>query len=237
MNTIINNALNRWAGINILCYFAVAVCLFSLSSWSFITIALTLIVQAILMLVLLYYKKWRSLTITMIAGFVVYGGVTLWFISIFSIFYPYDNFSDDLDIPPGIAISEPKGQWSDNVRPDSILKLKRTKADFELYNGMQPGIYEYDVWLPKIDSGTVYLKMYEVTQNYRLSKHDVKETEVRVGNTTDSLLRFGTKDDFMISEGDWGEPYAARFEIWYRPDHGKERKLLQKNYKLEGWQR
>jgi hypothetical protein len=43
---------------------------------------------------------------------------------------------------------------------------------------------------------------------------------------------------FTIYEGDWGKPYSARFEIWFIPDNGgKERKLVEKNYKVEGWQR
>jgi hypothetical protein len=39
-----------------------------------------------------------------------------------------------------------------------------------------------------------------------------------------------------IYEGDWGKPYAARFEVWFKPDNGgNEQKLFQKNYKIEGW--
>ena len=42
----------------------------------------------------------------------------------------------------------------------------------------------------------------------------------------------------MIGEGDWGKYYAARFEVWFDPDSGApERKLLEKNFKIEGWQR
>jgi hypothetical protein len=42
----------------------------------------------------------------------------------------------------------------------------------------------------------------------------------------------------MIYEGDWGKPYAARFEVWFTPDAGgPERKLAERIFKIEGWQR
>ncbi len=35
-----------------------------------------------------------------------------------------------------------------------------------------------------------------------------------------------------------GQPYAARFELWFVPDSGQgERKLLERIFKIEGWQR
>jgi hypothetical protein len=58
-----------------------------------------------------------------------------------------------------------------------------------------------------------------------------------VDNPTDTLSRFNTEESFTIYEGDWGNPYAARFEVWYRPNKGEERKLKSKNFKIEGWQR
>ncbi len=110
--------------------------------------------------------------------------------------------------------------------------------DFELFHSFQPGLYEYEIWLGKIDSGTVFLKVYEITKNDRLSKDRLtNRSSIRVENSTDEIKKFGTQDHFTIYEGDWGKPYAARFEVWYQPDKGKERKLTEKNYKIEGWQR
>ena len=42
---------------------------------------------------------------------------------------------------------------------------------------------------------------------------------------------------FTVYEGDWGHPYAARFELWFRNENGHETKLAKKNYKIEGWMR
>jgi hypothetical protein len=56
--------------------------------------------------------------------------------------------------------------------------------------------------------------------------------------STEPAERFGTKAGFTIYEGDWGKPYAARFEVWFKPDSGKtERKLAERIFKIEGWQR
>jgi hypothetical protein len=50
--------------------------------------------------------------------------------------------------------------------------------------------------------------------------------------------RFGAKAGFTVYEGDWGKPYAARFEVWFEPDSGKgQRKLSERVFKIEGWQR
>jgi hypothetical protein len=49
---------------------------------------------------------------------------------------------------------------------------------------------------------------------------------------------FLSNTTFTIYEGDWGKPYAARFEVWFVPDSGKpERKLMQQVFRIEGWQR
>ena len=85
-----------------------------------------------------------------------------------------DHYADNLIIPDNIEIYKPKGDgW--NIRPDSILEVDREKIDFELYKSFQPGLYEYDLWIGKINSGAVYLKVYEITQNDRLSKDRLTE--------------------------------------------------------------
>ena len=100
-------------------------------------------------------------------------------------------------------------------------------------------MYEYDFWTGKIENGTIYLKAFEITQEYSLSEDRLPESSlVKIYNPTDSIMRFGTTSNFTIYEGDWGQPYAARFEVWFRPDYGtEERKLFTKNYKIEGWMR
>jgi hypothetical protein len=108
-----------------------------------------------------------------------------------------------------------------------------------LYKGMQPGIYETEVWINPGEPGTVYLEAFEVTHCTPLSVHDVRKySNERVGWSDDPDELFYSNSNITIYEGDWGQPYAARFELWFVPDSGQpERKLLERVFKIEGWQR
>lgn len=150
-----------------------------------------------------------------------------------------DRWADNLKIPTNIQVDTPIDLLNDDKRPDSVLALTKSATDFQLYNSFQPGLYQFDFWTGKIEDGTIYLKAFEITQEYALSSSRLpKTTAVKIYNTTDRIVRFGTTSHFTIYEGDWGKPYAARFEVWFKPDSGgAERKLFVKNYKIEGWQR
>ncbi|MXV39325.1 hypothetical protein GO491_11670 [Flavobacteriaceae bacterium Ap0902] len=148
----------------------------------------------------------------------VVGFIGLYFVSFFLMFYPYDFYADYLKIPNNIELNIPKGETFGNTesieqKPNKIPKNK----DFELYNSFQPGLYTYDIWLSKIDSGKIFLKVYEITKNDRLSESRlIKRSEIIVEHSNDSLQKYSAKYHFTIYEGDWGKPYAARFEVWYK---------------------
>lgn len=185
-------------------------------------------------------RKW-------LIGFLSLGiyGVTMFLFSVFS-FAMYitklkgaDNFAENLKIPSNIPINIPVNLYFDKQRPDSLANKVMNSTDFQLYNSFQPGLYEYDFWIGKIEKGTIYLKVFEITQEYALSANNLPQTSsIKIYNPTDSVMKFGTSSHFTIYEGEWGQPYAARFEIWYKPDNGwKKRKLFSKNYIIEGWMR
>lgn len=150
-----------------------------------------------------------------------------------------DEWANNLQIPTNIQLNEPVDLDFGKNKPDSITNRAVKQTDFQLYNSFQPGLYEFDFWTNKIESGTIYLKAFEITQEYALSTDRLPMTSlVKVYNPTDSIKKFGTTSHFTIYEGDWGQPYAARFEIWFKPGNGgQERKLFSKNYKIEGWMR
>lgn len=110
---------------------------------------------------------------------------------------------------------------------------------FRLLTGMQPGIYSVVYMLNSGEPGTVYLKAFEVTNGTALSVERLEEkSKTRMTWSADSSERFSAKAGFTIYEGDWGKPYAARFEVWFAPDSGEpERKLAERVFKIEGWQR
>ncbi|MFH6933803.1 hypothetical protein [Flavobacterium sp. FlaQc-30] len=154
-----------------------------------------------------------------------------------------DTWADNLTIPKNIPINNPIDldyhANFESQRPDSITNKVVTKTEFQLYNSFQPGLYEYDFWIGKIENGIIYLKAFEITQNESLSVKELKKrSSIKISNPSNNIKKFGTVGDFTIYEGDWGKPYAARFEVWFKPDNGeKERKLFSKNYKIEGWMR
>ena len=117
--------------------------------------------------------------------------------------------------------------------------ITRGFPSLDLRNGMQPGIYESRIRVNPCEPGRIYLKAFEVTKGTPLSQTSLKEQSNEwVGWSSDPDELFLSNTDFTIYEGDWGKPYAARFEVWFQPDSGApERKLLEKVYKIEGWQR
>lgn len=110
---------------------------------------------------------------------------------------------------------------------------------FRLVKGFQPGIYGVEYSLNPGEPGLVYLKAFEVTQGTPLSVDRVMSSSAtRMAWSSIPTDRFGAKSGFTIYEGDWGKPYAARFEVWFRPDAGApERKLAERIFRIEGWQR
>lgn len=116
---------------------------------------------------------------------------------------------------------------------------KRGLEEFTLRDGMQPGIYNLTLRLNPGEPGVTYLKAYEVTKGTRLSEGRLYgSSNERIGWSQDSEEKFLYENEFTIYEGDWGKPYAARIEVWFKPDSGKpERKLAERICKIEGWQR
>ena len=150
-----------------------------------------------------------------------------------------DTWPHNLKIPTNIQIDNPTDISVDEEKKDFLTNKIVKKTEFQLYNSLQTGLYEYDFWIGKIERGTIYLKAFEITQNVELSSNRLNEsTSIRVYNPSDKIIKFESISHFTIYEGDWGDPYAARFEVWFKPDYGrKDRKLYSKNYKIEGWMR
>ena len=110
---------------------------------------------------------------------------------------------------------------------------------FRLLIGMQPGMYGVVYTLNPGEPGAVYLKAFEVTKGTPLSVDRLEAaSKTRMAWSAEPSERFGAQAGFTIYEGDWGKPYAARLEVWFKPDAGKtERKLAERTFKIEGWQR
>ncbi len=171
-----------------------------------------------------------------IAGTLIIGGVSFLFLSLFLFLYPFDFFADNLTVPKNVEFQKPIPLYQN----DTVKSEKVYNTDFILYDGMQPGIYKYDIYLNQIEKGKVYLKVYEITQNQILSEEDIENSSsIDVYNPTPELKKFKLKDDFTVYEGNWDQFYGSRIEVWFKPNsmNRPERKLLTKNYIIQGWQR
>jgi hypothetical protein len=117
--------------------------------------------------------------------------------------------------------------------------ITRGAPSLELSSSFQPGIYDVFIRANPGEPGMVYLKAFEVTRGTPLSADRLTEKSNEwIGWSGDPSEQFFSNTNITIYEGDWGKPYAARFEVWFKPDSGAtERKLFEKIYKIEGWQR
>ena len=150
-----------------------------------------------------------------------------------------DHWADNLKVPSDIYTEHPLNLTEEDKRPAKMQSVTKTKPDLQLYNAFQPGLYEYDFWMGKCEKGTVYLKAFEITKGTELSSGRLPaRSSVKIFNPNNQIKRFSSTVYFTIREGDWRKPYAARFEVWFKPDtKGQELKLLSKNYVIEGWQK
>ena len=126
--------------------------------------------------------------------------------------------------------------WRDKLPRDSV---RIGKPELILRDGMQGGIYEAEIWCNPGEKGMVYLKAFEITQGTQLSAKRLKQcSNCMSGWSGKPDEMFASTMEITIYEGEWEQFYGARFEIWFKPDADKpERKLFEKNYKIQGWQR
>ena len=130
-------------------------------------------------------------------------------------------------------------KWTTIQNSIANIQSPPAKPTIKLWNSFQPGIYESEIWANPKEPGMIYLKAYEVTHNTLLSDERLREySNEWIGWSDNPKQLFLSNTNFTIYEGDWGKPYAARFEVRFVPDSGQpERKLMQRVFKIEGWQR
>lgn len=95
-------------------------------------------------------------------------------------------------------------------------------------------MYEYHTTYHPDKSGLFFIKAFEVISNDRLSENHINfESKLEVTDL-DKPLYSGA---FVIYEGSWGDKYAARIELWHKPQGEAAYQVMQKNYVVEGWMR
>jgi hypothetical protein len=113
------------------------------------------------------------------------------------------------------------------------------EPEIQLAKGMQGGIYQVRAFVNSGESGRAYLKVFEATRNTPLSAERIKPRSIsRIGWSTNLNEKYRYQSEITVYEGDWGNFYPGRFELWFIPDSGKaERKLVDRIFRIEGWMR
>lgn len=107
---------------------------------------------------------------------------------------------------------------------------------FELIEVGQ-GMYRAIVRVNPGQPGKIFMRVYEITRNQPLSEKLVKSSSAEWSGFSDNPdEKIIYMPNILIEEGDAGKEYAARFEVHFQPDDGTaERKLLERNYIIEGF--
>ncbi len=133
--------------------------------------------------------------------------------------------------------AKPTWETAEAILPEGFVVTG--PPSMTLWNAFQGGIYNAEIRCNPGEPGMIYLKAFEITKGTRLSSDSLKERASEwIGWSNDPTEQFLSEVHFTIYEGDWGQYYGARFEVWFVPESGKsERKLLESNWKIEGWMR
>ena len=143
-----------------------------------------------------------------------------------------DDFGKKHSIPEGLEYCIP---FEEHADPAIVIDRD---GSLQIWNGLQGGIYKYDFYYGPLPAGEIYLRCYEATENIRLSADRIDESSKVAIDTISSFSKIVDQQEFTIYEGDWGDYYAARIEVWHKDAKtGRETKLMQKVYRVEGWMR
>jgi hypothetical protein len=210
--------------------------LWGLTSALFIVFVVLLVVQGIIFIYCLCKKEWWQSVGSAI-------GCIVCFIAFYIISFIYlivsssqpDPFGKEHPIPEGMEYEIP---LNENAHVEVIVDGFSEKECLQVWNDFQGGLYQYSFYYPELPDGDVFLRCFEVTENIELSTSRLrKASTVKVIDHTEFGM-IADKQNFTIYEGDWGDYYVARIEVWYKNARtGKETKLLEKIYRVEGWMR
>ena len=180
-------------------------------------------------------KKWLESILSFISSVIIIIAFT-YISAVMALYGPAeDDFGRNHPIPEGQDYSIPLDMESQQTASVDSLN---TDSYLQIQNDFQGGIYLYDFHYGALPAGDIYLKCYEVTENLPLSAESIlAESKVSIERST-SFTRLVSKQRFRIYEGEWGDYYAARIEVWHRDaDTQQEQKLYEKIYRVEGWMR
>ena len=146
-----------------------------------------------------------------------------------------DKKVDSVIIPTGVNYEKPIDYLSQR-QIDSIEKMPVDTNKILVVGSGYSG-YDFYMWFKPREKGELYIKAYAEINNIRLSKQKL------TNRTKNNILKPSNKyklykGNSVIYEGRLGKYYPARFELWFKSEKtGKERKVAEKIYLIDGWER
>ena len=202
-----------------------------------ISVPLTFVALITSWIFLLIFKKWWRFLLSLILGALT----LIFFLYILMIGFELafnpgpDNFGKEHTIPAQQDYNLPLLEGEELPHP---IDSTATNTWLQIWNDVQGGMYTYDFHHPALEEGWIYLRCYEATENIPLSPDRISATSMVATPSTTSFSKLVEGQRFTIYAGDWGDYYAARIEVWHKDANtGKERKLMEKVYRVEGWVR
>jgi len=205
--------------------------------WLGVLVGITILVSWVILLI---NKQWKKCLYSFLITILAICALSIP-VGIISLYAPSsDNFGRRHKIPDGIEYNIPFDEYSDST---VVIDSLDTDTYLQIRNDIQGGIYRYDFYYGPLPAGELFLRCYEVTKNIQLSAKTawgdrIYESSKVAIDSTSSFSKKVNQQRFTIYEGDWGDYYAARIEVWHKDAKtGKETKLMEKVYRVEGWMR
>jgi|SRR5690554_1672676 len=167
-------------------------------------------------------------------GLLVLLAIGLFFGSIW--YYSWqDSKFYDIEIPDGENYQKPT-EYLNNKQLDSLKNLTVDSERIEII-GTGYGGYDFYMWHKPTEMGEIYIKAFETTKNQRLSEWKLtNRTKNTISELSDDYKLFTGRT--VIDEGTFEKYYPARFELWFKSEkEGTEKKLTEKSYLIDGWDR
>jgi len=141
----------------------------------------------------------------------------------------------DIEIPEGENYQKPV-EYLNSKQTDSLKALKVDSEKIEIIGTGYCG-YDFYMWHKPTEKGEIYIKAFETTENRRLSEWKLtNRTKNTITELSDNYQIFTGKT--VIDEGTFEKYYPARFELWFKSAYdGTEKKLTEKFYLIDGWDR
>ncbi len=140
-----------------------------------------------------------------------------------------------IKIPETMNFEKPV-EFLTNSQIDSLESIDVKQAKIVVigngYNG-----YDFYMWHKPTEKGEILIKAFELTQNVQLSEEKLTERTKNEITDLDNVYKL-YKGSSVIYEGSFSNFYPTQFELWFKSkSSGIEKKLAEKNYLIDGWDR